>query len=579
MPLSARPPGAGSLRLALAQLLLTAAAMTGILVSLVPQVEKRWLLVAFPCVGLGYVAAGVLAWDRRPSNRTGVLLCLGGLALMAAAGANCMNATLVTIGIITAELPIGVALHVLLAFPSGRLRDPRGRALAIGGYVVTVGLQAPHYLFSGDPSLPGWLTIANRPDWVDTGEHLQSWAGTVVVVLSALLLASRLRHADAAHRRTLAALYSYGVFAILFLVVSANIVQPLLHLDPYTLFELQLAVIAGIPIAFVTGVLRGGFARTGEIEELGTWLGTTEGARPELREALAATLGDPTLELLFWLDQEDRYVDASGRGAGPPATGVVEAELAGRRIGAIVYDEALIADPELVRAAGRVVAVALDRERLTVELRAHREALSESRARIVEAGDNERRRIARDLHDGLQGRLVVLAMRAGELAADPAAPPAVAEELSALRDAITAAIDELRRLVHGVLPALLLERGLYAATEELVDRMPIRTGLSLPTEDRRLPAAVETAGYFLIAEALANTLKHAQAHELSVALECPDGSLRIEVRDDGVGGAEAAKGDGLWGISDRIDVLGGRLLVDSPGGVGTRIRAEFPCVS
>jgi signal transduction histidine kinase len=250
-----------------------------------------------------------------------------------------------------------------------------------------------------------------------------------------------------------------------------------------------------------------------------------------------------------------------------PGRAHVTVHVGGERVGAIVYDAASLPDPELVRAAGRIVALAVERERLTAQLLAGRAALRESRARIVESADQERRRIARDLHDGLQAQLVVLALRAGQL-----------PEGARLRAGVESAIVALRDLVHGILPALLVQRGLYAATAELLDQLPIPSRLSCPTEDAPpLPASVESAGYFTVAEALTNAVKHAAASHLVVRLARSAAALTIEVTDDGVGGVEPA--GGLRGIADRVEALGGRLHVDSPPGRGTRLVAELPCAS
>ncbi len=568
-----RPPAVRSLRLALLYLGVAALALAGTAIALFsPAAGPFWLLIVFALVGLEYVAAGILAWAQRPSNRIGALLCLGGFALLFSTAINTDVAALVTVGYVTAALPLAVIGHMLLAFPSGRLGDRYSRALAIAAYFPSVVLQAPSYLFSGDPRLPAALRIADRPDVRDAFHWAQSGTASGLVALFSILLGARFLRANPAQRRVLAWLYPYGVFTFLFVVLSANVVRPLTGLDPITLFELQIGALAGVPVAFALAVLSGGFARTGEIEELGAWLGGSEERRPGLREALRSTLGDPSLDLLLWLRDAGRYVDESGRPAElSPRSGraAVEVTVAGELVGAIEYDPALNADPELVRAASRVVALALERERLTAELRASRDALSESRARIVEAGDLERRRIARDLHDGLQGRLVVLAMTSSALGADGAA----------LRAGLEEAIAELRRLVHGVMPALLIERGLYAATEELADRVPLPVALDLADGDGRLPPTTETAGYFVVAEALANAVKHAHASRLSVRLARCNEHLEIEVHDDGVGGARLDRGTGLRGIADRVDALGGRLHLHSPPGSGTVLRAEIPCVS
>ncbi|MDQ6803772.1 MAG: histidine kinase [Actinomycetota bacterium] len=511
-----------------------------------------WVLLLFAAVGVAYVLAGVLAWSRRPSNGIGALLCLGGLMLLGADLQNTGPPSLVAVGLILGQAPIAVILHILLAFPSGRLRGGLDRALVIAGYLVTIVVEPPQYLFTHVSGPSGVLQVANRPDLIEIDRWIQRSLGAVVIVAAAIVLAARLRGATQLQHRVLAFLYSYGIAAILFLELAVNVLGPLFGWGPITVFVLQISALAGIPVAFALGVFRGGFARTGEIDELGAWLGANEGGRPALRDALAHALGDEAVGLLFWLPDRGRYVDAAGQAVELPQAG------AGR--------------------AAVEIELALERERLTAELLASRDALRESRARIVEATDRERRRIARDLHDGLQTQLVLLAVRAGQIAPDPAAAD-VREGLAEVRAGLDATSNELRRLVQGVMPALLIERGLYAAAEDLVDRMPVPTRLHLANADGALPQSVESAGYFVIAEALTNAIKHSRAKQLAVSLERIEGRLKIEVRDDGVGGARVGGGTGLRGIADRVDVLGGRLLVESRPGQGTRLQVEVPCAS
>jgi signal transduction histidine kinase len=579
-----RSASARALRLALGSLWATSAVLAGVEIALfAAEPPQPWVVYLFPAVAVVDTTAGVLAWERRPSNGMGAILCLGGLVVLLAGLLNTTVPALAAIGLVLAAAPIGAVFHALLAFPSGRLNARLPAALVALGYVITIGLQSPRYLFSSNPPPLDVFEFAHRPDLVHAGVLVQNICGALVLACGALLLARRVYRASAQQRRVLGPVYLYGIAAILFLELAANVLPPLLGIGPNTVFALQMAVLAGVPGAFALGILRGGFARSGEIEELGVWLGSTEGGRPGLGDALAATLGDPSLELLFWLPERG-YVSAAGVPVPLPRLGsaraAVEVELADQRIGAISYDAELIADPELVRAGGRVIAIALERERLTAALLASRESLRESRARIVEAADRERRRIAQDLHDGLQGRLVTLAIRAGQLAADPTAR-AFEPALTGLRTGLEQASGELRSLVQGVMPALLLERGLYAATEDLVDRLPVPARLDLrPGEsDAPIPQRVASTGYFVVAEALTNAVKHSQARELAVTLARDNGTLRIEVHDDGVGGASVTAGTGLRGIADRLDVLGGRLEIDSPQGEGTRLRAEVPCAS
>jgi signal transduction histidine kinase len=217
-------------------------------------------------------------------------------------------------------------------------------------------------------------------------------------------------------------------------------------------------------------------------------------------DALEHTLGDDSLQLVFWAPDRQMYLDEQGVPAKLPAVGseraTVEIDVDGRRVGAIIYDAALIANPELVRTAGRMIAIEVDRMRLTAELLASQEALRQSRARIVEAGDRERRRIAQNLHDGLQVRLVLLALDAQRLAEDSNASGTAREAATSLRAGIDAAAAELRQLVHAVMPTLLIEEGCRPPRRTLCDRMPVPTRLDLHLDDGALPGAVESTRVF-----------------------------------------------------------------------------------
>jgi signal transduction histidine kinase len=251
----------------------------------------------------------------------------------------------------------------------------------------------------------------------------------------------------------------------------------------------------------------------------------------------------------------------------------------GEPVAAIVHDATLADEPELLRASGAAARLALENARLQAEMRAQLAEVQESRARIVTAADEERRRIERDLHDGAQQRLVALALelrtaqrRLGDRA-DPELEAILAEAVGELQ----AAVDELRELARGVHPAILTEDGLAAALESLSSRTPVP--VSLKVSDERLPPQVEATAYFVACEALANVVKHAGASSATVTAVRRNGLLVIEVEDDGVGGAHADGGSGLRGLADRVEALGGRLRVVSPAGGGTRVVGEIPCAS
>ena len=213
--------------------------------------------------------------------------------------------------------------------------------------------------------------------------------------------------------------------------------------------------------------------------------------------------------------------------------------------------------------------------RLNDELHARLEDLAASRARIVTAGDVERRRLERNLHDGAQQRLVALSL-ALRIALSQARqrPGGRARVLTSAGDELALALDELRELARGLHPAVLTDRGLRAAVEMLAGRSPVPVEIA-EVPDERLPEPVEAAAYYLIAEALTNVAKYAQASTVRVRVTAGDGVV-VEVSDDGVGGADAAAGSGLRGLADRVEALGGSLAVDSPAGDGTSLRAEIP---
>jgi PAS domain S-box-containing protein len=233
---------------------------------------------------------------------------------------------------------------------------------------------------------------------------------------------------------------------------------------------------------------------------------------------------------------------------------------------------------EVVRDRGRTVRMVgtsydvTERQRYEESLQSSLAELRASRARIVEAADAERRRVERDLHDGAQQRLVSLAMalRLAQLR-----HPELRETLETVSAELRLALAELRDLARGIHPAVLSEQGLGTALEALAMRTPLPVRLTCP--DERLPAGLEAAAYYVVAEALTNTLRHAAATRAVVTVRARPGRVTVEVSDDGVGGACEQDGSGLRGLRDRVAAAGGRMLVDSPPGGGTRLAAELPC--
>jgi signal transduction histidine kinase len=246
----------------------------------------------------------------------------------------------------------------------------------------------------------------------------------------------------------------------------------------------------------------------------------------------------------------------------------------GEPIAALLHDHAR-EEPDLLDAVAAAAAIALENVRLNVELRARLDELKGSRARIVEAGDAERRRLERNLHDGAQQRLVGVALQLRLLQNRMRGDPDTAESLTAVSDEIAQSLDELRELARGLHPAV-LEHGLGPALEAVAtrSRVPVTVSCDLPG---RLPQPVELAAYFVACEALTNVVKYAHASEATVRAWQSAGVATIEIADDGVGGADDSRGSGLRGLADRVEALDGRLRIASPAGAGTVVVAELPC--
>jgi two-component sensor histidine kinase len=297
-----------------------------------------------------------------------------------------------------------------------------------------------------------------------------------------------------------------------------------------------------------------------------------------VRQALAERLGDRTLAIAYWLPERELFVDERGHPVTLPEPGAAQAWTAvehdGRRVAAIIHDAELQARPEVVQAAAAGAVLALDNEQLKADLRARLEDLHASRRRIVEATVEGRRRLERDLHDGAQQQLVSLSLDLqlvrGRIT-DRETVGLLDATIAKLREALT----ELRELAHGIHPPLLSDRGLAPALEALAQRSGVPVELDLRL-DGRLAREVETAGYFVCAEALTNVVKYACATHARVSARDADGCLELEITDDGTGGADATRGSGLRGLADRVAALDGDLTVHSPAGGGTRLAATIP---
>jgi signal transduction histidine kinase len=521
-------------------------------------------------VGWSFVGTGLFAWWRRPENRTGMLMTAAGFAWFATGVSAANDEVVHTIGLAVDGLFPAVVGHLLLAFPTGRLETRGQRAVIAGVYLTVTVLQVPALLFEDNPR--SLLVVEPEQDLSDALDGLQFLTGLALILVSARMLVRRWGAAPAARRRILAPVLWTGGAAFLVYFLAAGIdaagrPTPVLE-------HLTLALVATVPYGFLAGVLRSRLAEGAAVGELVRRLGQTPDP-DALRAALAEALGDPSLTLAYWLPDLERFVDAEGRAVTLHDRAWTEVELKGRRIGAIAHDPALADEPQLVRTAGAAAALALENQRLSAELRAHIEELRASRARLVEAGDAERRRLERNLHDGAQSRLVALAMKLRLARGRAEGQPELAELLDESSRELQASLTELRELARGIHPAVLTDRGLAPALEMLSSRAPVPVEVAADPGDD-LPPPVATAIYYVVSEALANVAKYAQAGRATVTVERAAGRVVAEVADDGVGGADLAKGSGLRGLSDRVAALDGRLVIDSTPEGGTRLRAEFP---
>jgi signal transduction histidine kinase len=295
---------------------------------------------------------------------------------------------------------------------------------------------------------------------------------------------------------------------------------------------------------------------------------------------LAGALEDPSLRLFFWLPNDSEHADPHGTLV-PALPAVPSGRTPVRRgrqlLGTLVHDEALLVRPALLDAVVSRAGLAIEIARLRVEVRRQLAEVEESRARIVTAGYDERKRLERDLHDGAQQRLVAVGLDLRHLQhrlapADTELRAGLDSAVAGLSDAIT----ELRELARGVRPAA-LDRGLAPALRELAARTPIDTEVEVT--DERFARDVEAAAYFVAAEGLTNAVKHAHGSRVVMRATRDNGRLLVSVEDDGSGGAAATPGSGLAGLDDRVSALGGRVRLSSTPGGGTSLSAEFPCGS
>ena len=543
----------------------------------------RALVLQF--VALGMLTAGLASWTVRPASRTGFLLVLAAVLAPPAQGwFQAASAPLYTIGTIMSNAALVPAAVAVLGFPSGRIHS-RGERVGLSFWAVwaTLGTAALVVVpVSHCPRCSRHLALLAQPgtEWVQPVYFLVTIG---MVGWLAYLLLNRWRCATGPARRVLAPVVLSTAAAALSAMVqnvlwaAANAPGPEAF-APGTpglrqgVVTATAALIGLSPLGFLAGLLRTRVTRS-TIGQLVVELGEAhDGAH--LRDLLAHALGDESLALGFPVG--DAYVDVDGRPLAVPE-GQATYTVRGARgpLALLVHDPVLAHDEGLLDAVAAAARLALENAALQAEVRAQVEAVRRSRARIVETADRERQRIERDLHDGAQQRLVglALALRMAESGLDADDP--ARKRLARAREHAQEALHELRELARGLHPQILTQEGLAAALETLADRSLVPVTITAP-KGERLPAALEACGYHLCAEAIDNAGRHAQAARMTVAVEREADALRVEIADDGVGGASLEPGAGLLRVLDRVEALGGTLEIDSPPGKGTRLRATIP---
>ena len=522
-------------------------------------------------IGGSFIFCGLIAWQRRPDNRTGQLMTLTGFLFQAVP---LVAEVSYTLSEAIANWWLVSLAALVLGFPSGRI-SARIDKLIIAGFAIGTGpVQVIWLLFRPVPETA--LLISADAGLADAIDRYQTGFNATMGLALAIVGVSRWLRAAPPLRRLLMPTLA-GSLGVLVLAVQAyyrSISGEFMRAGD----EVTVIVLVSIPLAFLMGILRAQLARVGMADLVVRLQQAPDTKR--LGELVSGALHDPSLELVYWLPGFECYVDAGGKPVtlptDDPRRAVTPIDHDGDHVAALIHDAALAYEPELLEVVCAATNVALERERLQAELESRVEELAGSRARLVAAGDEVRRRIERDLHDGAQQRLVALAIGL-RLTEDRIRddPDAAVELVAAARKEVSESLAELRELARGIHPAV-LEHGLKMALDSLATRS--RTPVTVSFElDERLPAPIELAAYFVVCEALANVGKYAQAAQASVRVFRADSLVVIEVSDDGIGGADAACGSGLRGLEDRVAAVGGRLRVVSPVGGGTVLAAEMPC--
>jgi len=554
-----------------------------------------WLSAAAELsAGWALIAAGAAESWRRPASPAGLLLTGAGIGWFFAGWNNpgLASPAAFTFGLIAAALAPPLVAHAALAYPTGRLDSRLDAGVLLAAYTgagLVLGLL-PAVFF--DPGRQGCglcpanlALVRSEPALAGGLQRAGVFAGLIWAAGLVAAGARRMIKASPPLRRMLwPVLAPAGCYLVL---AGADFAHSLprgtLSNDPvdYRLWLGQAALLVLMAAGVAWAWVRGRRTRSAVVR-----LVMDAAASPPpggLRKVLSALLGDANLQIAYPVGEPPRHVGADGQpariepGGGQDVTPLVRA---GQTVAVLRHRAGLLDDPGLVQEVAAAARLALENERLHAEVLAQLAGLRAARARIVAAGDAERQRLERDLHDGAQQRLVGLSL-ALRLARPPPGPVPGPDLTSLIDQAgreLRLAIDELRDLAHGIYPAVLADEGLAAAVEALAERSPIPVTISgMPQE--RFPGPAESAGYFLIAEATDLIAAVAGAREAAVDIQHDGSTLAIQITGRAPAGPGQEMEAGLADAADRIGALGGHLRVHhAPGGV-TTIRAEIPCES
>jgi signal transduction histidine kinase len=531
--------------------------------------------------GLALVVAGLVTSFSRPAGRIGDLAVLAGLVWFAPVwvGWDKGLPLVRSLAMLVAGFAFPLLLHLVLAYPSGRLRGAVARALVSAVYLQAALAALGRALFRNpffDPDCWANCTdnlflLRSLPPLARGIEVADRWFTAAAATALVTLCACRLLRDSGRARRALLPVTLPAILLAAAVIAHTIALQRRPLEDPSDPIFSAIFVIGCVAVFLLAAGLVSAAVRTRVQRRAVARIATSLGQAPppgSLQAALARAVGDPELQIAYWLPDSQRHVDANGRPVAEPVA------LPGRALTALVRDGRRIAVvshpatlPDLEREIGAAVRLALENERLQAEVLAQLDDLRASRVRIVETGDTERRRLERDLHDGAQQRLLALSydIRLARAQAQTDGDSQTGSLLTEATDHAQAALGELRELAHGIYPAILAEAGLAAALVTLADAAPLPVEICDPMEGR-CPAAVETAAYLLVAEALQDAACRSASHT-TVSTVRDGGWLVVTVQDDGTDRTSA-----MVQLADRVGALDGRLTVEP-----TRLQAELPC--